>query len=160
RDTAGRVKANVFPGGKLGTESEIVNAMRANQYEASLFMVTGGLAKIDSGFNALAIPFFFKDDAKTKAVRERLTPALEKRLNAKKFHLLAWTSGGWVRLFSVKPLKTLDEIKKAKLYTSDQDTRMTQWFKTNGFSPVPLDANAVGPQLKIGMIDATPSPAY
>jgi TRAP-type C4-dicarboxylate transport system substrate-binding protein len=37
---------------------------------------------------------------------------------------------------------------------------MAQWYKTNGFHPVQLDANSIGPQMKIGMIDATPSPAY
>ena len=160
RDTAGRVKGTVFPGGKLGTESAIVRAMRTNQYETSLFMVTGGLAQIDEGFNALAIPFFFKDDAEMVAVRDALTPDLEKRLNAKGFHLLAWTAGGWVRLFSKEPLKTIADIKKAKLWTNDADTKMTQWYKTNGFNPVPLDANAAASQLKIGMINATPSPAY
>ena len=160
KDTAGRVKATVFPGGKLGTEAAIVRTMRTNQYETSLFMVSGGLAQIDDGFNALAIPFFFKDDAEMTAVRDALTPDLEKRLNAKGFHLLAWTTGGWVRLFSVNPLKTLADIKKAKLWTNDSDIKMTQWYKTNGFNPVPLDANAAASQLKIGMIDATPSPAY
>ncbi|HEX5068808.1 MAG TPA: TRAP transporter substrate-binding protein DctP [Vicinamibacterales bacterium] len=160
RDTGGRVRATVFAGGKLGTEASIVRAMRVNNYQASLFMVTGGLAQIDDGFNALAIPFFFKDDAEMVAVRDALTPDLEKRLNAKGFHLLSWTTGGWVRLFSVNPLRTLADIKKAKLWTSDTDVKMTTWYKTNGFNPVPLDANAAASQLKIGMIDATPSPAY
>ena len=61
-----------------------------------------GLAQIDDGFNALGIPFFFKDDAETKAVQDALTPLLEKRIATQGFHLLAWTNGGWVQLFSKK----------------------------------------------------------
>ena len=57
-------------------------------------------------------------------------------------------------------MKTLDEIKKAKLWTSAGDTRMTQWYKTNGFNPQEGEAKDVVPQMKIGTIDATPSPSY
>jgi TRAP-type C4-dicarboxylate transport system substrate-binding protein len=132
--------------------------MRSGSYEISLLMLTG-LAQIDEGFNALGVPFFFKDDAEAKAVQDALTPLLEKRISAN-FHLLAWTNGGWVQLFSKKPLKTLDEIKKANLWTADGDVKMLQWYKANGFHPVALDAKDVASALQIGTIDATPSPAY
>jgi TRAP-type C4-dicarboxylate transport system substrate-binding protein len=159
RDTTGRVKINVFPGGKLGGEPSVVRAMRSGQFEISLLMLTG-LAQIDDGFNALGVPFFFKDDAEAKAVQEALAPQLERRISAQKFHLLAWTNGGWVQLFSTKPLTTLDQIKKANLWTSDGDVKMLQWYKANGFHPVALDAKDVASALRIGTIDATPSPAY
>jgi TRAP-type C4-dicarboxylate transport system substrate-binding protein len=79
KDTAGRVKITVFPGGKLGGEPSVVRQMRAGQVEISLLMLTG-LAQIDDGFNALGVPFFFKDDAEAQAVRDDLTPRLEKRI--------------------------------------------------------------------------------
>jgi len=158
KDTAGRVKITVFPGGKLGGEPSVVRSMRSGSFDISLLMLTG-LAQIDEGFNALGVPFFFKDDAEAKAVQDALTPMLEKRIAAN-FHLLGWTNGGWVQLFSKKPLKTLDDIKKANLWTSDGDVKMLQWYKANGFHPVALDAKDVGSALQIGTIDATPSPAY
>jgi TRAP-type C4-dicarboxylate transport system substrate-binding protein len=158
KDTAGRVKITVFPGGKLGGEPSVVRQMRAGQVEISLLMLTG-LAQIDDGFNALGVPFFFKDDAEAQAVRDDLTPRLEKRISPA-FHLLAWTNGGWVQLFSKKPLKTLDDIKKAKLWTSDGDVKMLSWYKANGFTPVALDAKDVVSGLQLGTIDASPSPAY
>ena len=159
KDTAGRVKVTVFPNSALGGEPAVVRNMRSGQFQASLLMLPG-LSLIDESFNALGIPFFFQNDAETKSVQEALTPLIEQRISAKGFHLLAWTTGGWIQIFSKKPIKSLAELKQAKLFTSDGDTRMVQWYKTNGFHPVPLEANAVGPQLKIGMIDATPSPAY
>jgi len=158
KDTAGRVKITVFPGGKLGGEPSVVRALRAGSFDISLLMLSG-LAQIDEGFNALGVPFFFKDDAEATAVRDALTPMLEKRIAAN-FHLLAWTHGGWVQLFSKKPLKTLQEIKQANLWTSDGDVKMLSWYKANGFHPVALDAKDVASALQIGTIDATPSPAY
>ena len=68
----------------------------------------------------------------------KLTPLFEKRLEAKGFKLLAWGSGGWVQLFSKMPIKTLDEVKKAKIYTSEGDDKMVNWYKNNGFNPVAI----------------------
>ena len=159
KDTAGRVKVKVYANGSLGTEPAVIRNMRSGQFQASLLMLPG-LSLIDDSFNALGIPFFFQNDAETKAVQEALTPLIEQRISAKGFHLLAWTTGGWIQIFSKNPIKSLADLKAAKLYTSNGDAKMVQWYKTNGFHPVELDAKDVGPQLKIGMIDATPSPAY
>jgi TRAP-type C4-dicarboxylate transport system substrate-binding protein len=67
-----------------------------------------------------------------------------------------------VQLFSKKPLHTLEDVKQAKLFTSQGDDRMVQWYKVNGFHPVALSANDIPAQLKLttGMIDAAPSPPY
>lgn len=159
KDTANRLSAIIFPGGTVGGEPAVVRAMRSDDYQASLLMLSGA-AVIDDGFNALGIPFFFKNDAETKAVQDALTPLLEKRIQPKGFHLLAWTNGGWVQLFSKTEMKSLADIKKTRLWTSDGDTRMVQWYKQNGFNPQPMDANAVAGALTMGSIDATPSPAY
>ena len=159
KDTEGRVKATVYPNSGLGSDASVVILMRANQCESSLLMLSG-LSVIDESFNALGIPFFFRDDAETRAVQEKLTPEIEKRISAKGFHLLAWTNGGWVQLFSAKELKTLDDIKKAKLWTADTDAKMADWYKRNGFHPVQSDPKDLATQLRAGAIDATPSPAF
>jgi TRAP-type C4-dicarboxylate transport system substrate-binding protein len=133
----------------------------ANQMQGSLLMISG-LAELDDAFNVFGMPFFFQSDEEATAVRAKLTPVFEKRLEAKGFKLLAWGSGGWVQLFSKMPIKTLDEVKKAKLYTSQGDDKMVQWYKANGFNPVALSSNDIPAQLKLGtgMINATPMPPY
>jgi TRAP-type C4-dicarboxylate transport system substrate-binding protein len=124
--------------------------------------MVAGLSQIDDAFNVFGMPFFFQSDEEALAVQQKLTPVLQKRLDAKGFRLLCWGSGGWVQLFSKKPLKTLDDVKQAKLFTSQGDDRMVQWYKTNGFHPVALSANDIPAQLKLttGMIDTAPSPPY
>jgi TRAP-type C4-dicarboxylate transport system substrate-binding protein len=131
------------------------------QMQASLLMVSG-LAEIDEAFNVWGMPFFFQTDEEATAVRNKLTPVFEKRLDAKGYKMLAWGSGGWVQLFSKTPIKTLDEVKKAKLYTSQGDDKMVRWYQQNGFNPVALSSNDIPPQLKLttGMINAAPMPPY
>ena len=163
KKTAGRVKLTVYAGGTQGSEEATIRMMRpgVDQIQANLLMAPG-LAEIDDAFNVFGVPFFFQSDAEGQYVLEKLTPLLEKRLEAKGFRLLAWGSAGWVQLFSKKPLTSLNDIKAAKLYTSQGDDRMVQWYKTNGFNPVALTAGDIPAQLKLttGMIDAAPSPPY
>ena len=163
KDTGGRVTLRVYEGGTQGDERTVLRMMRpgVDQMQASLFMIAG-LSEVDEAFNVFGMPFFFQSEEEAVAVREKLSPALEKRLEAKGYKLLAWGSGGWVQLFSKMPIKTLDEVKKAKLYTSQGDDKMVQWYKANGFNPVALSANDIPAQLKLGtgMINATPMPTY
>ncbi|MEO8482994.1 MAG: TRAP transporter substrate-binding protein DctP [Acidobacteriota bacterium] len=161
--TSGRVKVTVYAGGMQGDEPSTVRMMRpgVDQLQASLLMVAG-LAQLDDSFNVFGMPFFFQSDEEAAYVQQKLTPVLQKRLEAKGFRLLCWGSGGWVQLFSKKPLKTLDDVKAAKLYTSEGDDKMVQWYKSNGFHPVALPAGQIPAQLKLtaGMIDTAPSPPY
>lgn len=159
KDTTDRVQLRVYADGQLGGEDLIVKQMRINQTQLSL-MLLAGLADIDDSFNALGMPFFFNDIEEARAVVAKVTPLIEQRIAAKKFHLLSWTNGGWVQIFSKNPLKSLSDVKKAKLFTSSGDQKMVTWYKSNGFNPVALAATDIGPQMKFGMIDAAPMPAY
>jgi TRAP-type C4-dicarboxylate transport system substrate-binding protein len=163
KDTGGRVTLRVYEGGTQGDERTVIRLMRpgVDQLQASLLLVTG-LGEIDEAFNVFGMPFFFQSEEEALHVRGKMTPVFEKRLEAKGFKLLCWGSGGWVQLFSKTPIKTLDEVKKAKLFTSQGDDKMVQWYKQNGFNPVALSSNDIPAQLKLGtgMINATPMPAY
>jgi TRAP-type C4-dicarboxylate transport system substrate-binding protein len=161
--TAGRVKLTVYAGGTQGDELSTIRMMRpgVDQLQANLLMVSG-LGQIDNAFDVFGMPFFFRSDEEAAYVQQKLTPLLEQRLDAKGFRLLGWGSGGWVQIFSKKPLRTLDDVKQAKLFTSQGDDKSVQWYKANGFNPVALSANDIPAQLKLttGMIDAAPSPPY
>lgn len=163
KSTDGRVTVTVYAGGTQGGEPATISMMRAGgtQLQASLLLIAG-LTQIDEGFNVFGMPFFFNNDEEARHVQQKLTSKLEERIKAKGFHLLCWGSGGWVQIFSKKPLRTLNDVKQAKLYTAEGDDRMVQWYKDNGFHPVALSSKDIATQLKLsaGMIDAAPSPAY
>lgn len=161
--TSGRVKLTVYAGGTQGSEEATIRMMRpgVDQLQANLLMLPG-LGRIDDTFNVFGIPFFFESDAEGQYVLEKMTPFLEQKLDAKGFKILCWGSAGWVQLFSKKPMTSLADVKNAKLFTSQGDDRMVQWYKSNGFHPVALAAGDIPAQLKLttGLIDAAPSPPY
>jgi TRAP-type C4-dicarboxylate transport system substrate-binding protein len=163
KDTQGRVSLTVYPGGIQGDESTTIRKMRPgiDTLQAS-FLTAAGLAELDDAFNVFVMPFFFENDAEEMAVEKQLTPVLEQRLQTKGFHLLAWGTGGWVQVFSKKPLRSLADVKNAKLFTSKGSDKWVQWYVSNGFHPVALLPADIPAQLKLstGLIDTAPNPPY
>ncbi len=153
-----RIRLTVFAG-TIPSESSAIARMSVDGLQAATLMVTG-LAEIDAGFNVLGIPFFFESDEELIHVQRKLTPMLSKRLEAKGFHLLGWGNAGWVHIFSKKPIRTLADLQRAALYTTEGEPQMVQLYTANGFHPVPLSAGEIAKQLKLptGAIDAAPSP--
>jgi len=161
RDTGGRVTLTVFPGGQQGDESTAIKKMRTDILQAS-FLSNVGLAELDEAFNVFGMPFFLETAEEEAAVERKLTPVIEQRLQAKGFHLLCWGNAGWLQVFSKKPLKSLADVKSAKLYSTKGADKWYQWYVSNGFHPVPLLPADVPTQLKLGtgLIDTAPYPPY
>jgi TRAP-type C4-dicarboxylate transport system substrate-binding protein len=155
KDTAGRVTLTVYPG-SVDTEGTIITQMRPGfeKYQAS-YMSNIGLSEVDEAFNVLGMPFFLESDEEVRAVQKKLTPLLEQRLQAKGLRLVAWGTGGWVQLFSKRELKTLADVKSAKLFTSKGSVKWVNWYVKNGFHPVELVPASIPEQLKLstGLID-------
>jgi len=153
------VQLRLFPGGRLGTESAVITQMRAGARPEAAALTTG-LDELDPGFSVFAVPFFFESLDEVSAVIEAVEPALEAKLAPQGLTLLAWGFGGWVHVFSKTPVASLDDLKKAKIFTSAGSSVAENWYRRNGFNPVALAATDVGAALASGSITAMPSPPY
>lgn len=163
KETAGRVTLTVYAGGIQGDEATTIRKMRPGiDTLQAAFLTAAGLAELDDAFNVFSMPFFMESDDEELAVEKKLTPLLEQKLQAKGFHLLSWGTGGWVQVFSKKPLRTLADVKGAKLFTTKGDDKWLQWYVANGFHPVALLPADIPAQLKLstGLIDTAPIPPY
>jgi TRAP-type transport system periplasmic protein len=163
KTTEGRVTLTVYPDGGQGDESTTVKKMRPGiETLGAGFLTAAGLAELDEAFNVFAMPFFFESDEEEAAVEKKLTPIFEQRLSAKGFHLLGWGTGGWIQVFSKKPIKSLADMKSTKLFTTKGADKWVQWYVANGFHPVPLLPSDIPAQLKLstGLIDTAPNPPY
>ena len=156
--TEGRVRLNVFAG-TLPSESSAIARMAVDGFQAATLMVAG-LGELDQAFNIFGSPFFFETDEELAHVQQKLTPYLAGRLQAKGYHLLGWGNGGWVRLFSKKPIRGMDDMKRAKIYTTEGDERVVRWYASHNIRAVPLPTGEIPKQLMLptGAIDAAPSP--
>ena len=155
--TEGRVRLQVR--GTTGDEATIIRRMRLNNPQVAA-LTQPGLTEVDPAFNVFGIPFFFASDAEAAHVLDALTPRLRAALAGRGLVLIGWGHGGWAHVFSAQPVRGLDDLRAAKLFTSSGDDAMVRWYKENGFQPVPLALTDVLMGLNTGLIDAYPSPPY
>lgn len=156
KDTAGRVQLKVYAGGVAGDESDALRKTRAGQFQG-LAITVAGLTEIDTAFNVFQIPMFFDSFDELYFVLAELRPALEARLAAKGYVLLHWGHGGWIHLFSRLPIRTLDDLRKQKLFVWAGDDSAVQAWKKRGFLPVPLAATDILLGFETKMIDVVPT---
>ena len=156
KETQGRVTLRIYPGGVAGDEPDIVRKMRIGQIQASALTATG-LSAMDPAFSVFGIPNFFASYEELFAVLTAMEPTLKARLEAKGFVMLNWGHGGWVYIFCKQPLRTVDELKKAKMFAWAGDDKQIELWKKNGFRPVPLAVTDVMTGLQSGLIEAYPT---
>jgi TRAP-type C4-dicarboxylate transport system substrate-binding protein len=154
--TGGRVSLTVFAGGSQGDEPTVLRKMRVDALQAAA-LTNVGLGTVDASFNVFDVPFFFESYDELNEVTAKLTPEISKRVEKKGFVLLNWGHGGWTQVFTKKPVRTLEELKKTKMWTSAGNDRMVQWFKANGFEPRAMAMTDIMTGLTTGMVEAVPT---
>ena len=154
----GGVKLVIYPDGVQGGEADMVKLMRVGTLQAGLLTIMG-LADIEPGiFGLQGAPMIFRDFAEFEYVNEKLRPMLEKRMLEKGFVVLFWVDAGWIRFFSKEPLRTPDDLKRAKLFVWSGNTEQVDIMKRNGYNPVPIETSDILPSLQTGLITAAPVP--
>ena len=154
--TDGELALRIYPGGVAGDEPDLIRKMRIGQLNAAALTV-GGLAALDPAFEIFEIPMFFESYEELFYVLEKMRPTLEKRLEDRGYVLLHWMHAGWIHLFSKQPIKTVDDLRKQKLFVWAGNDHLVQLYRKNGFKPVPLSATDVMTGLQTGMIEALPN---
>jgi TRAP-type transport system periplasmic protein len=155
-ESGGAVKLRIYPGGVAGDEGDVLRKMRIGQLDAAT-LTTGGLGEIEPSFYVFSIPLFFESYEELFYVQKKLEPLLVERLRAAGYELLSWGQGGWIHVFSTREVKSVEDTKRLKIFVPTGDDRMLQWWKRNGFHPVPLAVTDILTGLQTGMIDLYPA---
>lgn len=155
----GSVQLRVAPGGRSGSECDVVPQLRAGVRPEAAALTTG-LSCLDRAFSVFAVPFLFETIDEVFSVAHDLEPLLAGRLEPQGVTFLAWGFGGWIRIFSAAEITTLDGLKRAKLFSGAGDSSAENWYRRNGFTPVVVGQNDIATSLASGAITAMPSPPY
>ncbi len=148
-----QVHLQIYAGGVIGDESDMVRKMRLNQVQAAA-LTAEGLSYIDKGIYGLSLPLLVDNYTELDWLRARVEPELRRRYEEKGFVVLAWADVGWAYWFTRKPVKTPDDLRKQRIFTWAGDPHTPRLWKTAGFQAVSLSAVDVLPGLQTGLIDA------
>ncbi len=149
----GQVTLRIYPGGVAGDDNDIVRKMRLGTIDAGLLTITG-MSAVDRSVLAMEVPLAYKDYAELDCVLAKLSPSLEKQLEAKGFLVLGWSEGGWTHFLTKAPVRTPDDMRKLKVFVWAGDDPYTELWKKAGFNPVPLPSTEISTALQTGLVTA------
>jgi TRAP-type C4-dicarboxylate transport system substrate-binding protein len=159
--TADRVEIKFYPGGVMGDEPAVLRKMKIGQLQGGAF--TGGeISAVVKDAQIYSLPFVFKTPDEVDKVRADIDPLLKKSFQQAGFEVLGISGGGFAYLMSVKPTRSKDDLKAAKVWVPQGDHVAEAGFKAGGVTPISLPLADVYTSLQTGLIDTaanTPSGA-
>jgi len=160
KKTGQRVKVKWYLGGIMGDEPTEVRKMMLNQLHGCGFTLVG-LGVIAKEVKLLELPFLFEDFEEKDYVLSELTPYFKKIFEEKGFIVVGWLEVGFVRFFSTKPLRTISDLKNARMWTwAGEELAIFTLHKFGLSSIIPLQLPDVLSAIQTGMIDALYAPCY
>jgi TRAP-type C4-dicarboxylate transport system substrate-binding protein len=82
----------------------------------------------------------------------------KKGFEDKGYILPAWTEGGFIRLMSTRPMASLDDLRKAKVWTWEDAPMAKAIFDAAGISAIPLSLPDVQVGLQTGLVEVVYAP--
>jgi TRAP-type C4-dicarboxylate transport system substrate-binding protein len=152
--TAGRVTLKFYPGGVMGNDAQVLRKIRIGQLQGGAF-TAGGLAERYNGLNLYGIPLLFNSLDEIDAVRARLDPELAAGLDRAGFVTFGFIEGGFANLLSNEPIRSVDDMRRKKVWVPEGDAISFLAMQTMGLSPSVLPVTDVLTGLQTGLIEIT-----
>jgi TRAP-type C4-dicarboxylate transport system substrate-binding protein len=151
--TEGRVGFKFYTGGVQGDEKDVLRKIRNGQLHSGGF--TGfGLGTVVPEVRVQELPFLFRDLAELDYLREQTDDLFMKLFDDAGYINLGWTDVGFVYLMSKQPIRTPEDMDKARMWVWSGDPLAELFFRAFDLSPIPLAAPDVLTSLQTGIIDA------
>ena len=153
----GGVQVKLYAGGSQGDEAELVRKVRIGLLQG-VAVTSSGLDTISPGFSAFSVPLLIESYEELDYVRDRISPRLTQSLSDHGFVVLNWGDGGWVRFFTTRPVRTIDDVRRLRTFTWAGNPQGEELWKQAGFHPVPLAPTDILTSLQAGLIEGCPVP--
>jgi tripartite ATP-independent transporter DctP family solute receptor len=153
-----KVEVQVFPGGQLGSEGEIIGQLQAGLTDL-LPTTTGPLGQQNPIYYVLETPFIFLNDAQADKVLDG--PVGEKFLKGMEVKgllgLAFWENGFREITNNVRPIRTPQDLKGIKLRVQ-QNRLHIKYFGDLGASPTPMAFTEIYNALATKIVDGQENP--
>jgi TRAP-type C4-dicarboxylate transport system substrate-binding protein len=155
--TNGQVRFKFYAGGVLGDEKDMLRKMHIGQVHAAA-LTSAGLSAIFGEMDVFQIPFLFESHAEVDFVLAQMDAFFRKGFENNNTILLGWSEGGFVRLMSTKPVATLSDLRKLKVWTWEDAPMTRVIFEEANVSAIPLSVPDVLVGLQTGLVDVVYAP--
>ena len=157
KKTNNQVGFKIYPGGVLGDEKDMRRKMHVGQIQGAV-LTSAGLSGIFQEMDVFQIPFLFENYDEVDYVVKKMDASFRKGFEDKGYILLGWSEGGFIRLLSTSPISSLDDLRKAKVWTWEEAPMAKAIFDAAGVSAIPLSLPDVLVGLQTGLVDVVYAP--
>ena len=148
--TAGKLKITLHPNGSLYKANEIKRAVQTGQTQAGEFLLSGA-ANENPLFGVDSIPFLATGYSESRKLYTAAKPGLEKLLASQGMKLLFSVPWPGQSLYSVKEIKTPEDMKGTKMRAyNPATTRIAQMLKAQ---PTTIQLAELGQALATGTVE-------
>ena len=155
--TEQQVQFKFYPGGVLGDEKDMLRKMHIGQIQGAA-LTSAGLSAIYNEMDVFQIPFLFQSHDEVDYVLMEMDAFFRKGFDKNDYVLLGWSEGGFVHLMSTKPVATLDDLRKVKVWTWTDSPMTKVIFDEANVSAIPLSVPDVLVGLQTGLVDVVYAP--
>jgi TRAP-type transport system periplasmic protein len=158
KNSGGKMKVQVFPGGALGSDQANVSALQGGTLEMAS-MNSGIFASLVKDFAIYDFPFLFGNPKEADAVVDGpFGQGLHKKLEEKGLVGLAYYELGFRELTNSKrPIQKVEDIAGLKLRVIPNPINV-DWVKALGANPTPLPFPELYAALEQGAVDGQENP--
>ncbi|MCP4629426.1 MAG: hypothetical protein GY850_38865 [bacterium] len=151
------VRLRIYPGGVLGDEKDMRRKMHVGQIHGAV-LTSAGLSGIFRELDVYQIPFLFEGYDEVDHVVQKMDAFFKKGLKDKGYILLGWSEAGFIRLLSTRPIASLDDLRKAKVWTWEEAPMAKAIFDEAAISAIPLSLPDVLVGLQTGLVEVVYAP--
>lgn len=152
KQTDGRVKFRFYPGGVMGNDSAVLRKMRVGQLQGAA-IPGGSLARFAPDTQLYNIPLLFNNYAEADYVRQHLDQTMEQAFEKAGFVNFGLAEGGFAYVMSKKPISSVDQLGKQKIWAPNDDPVAQAAAETFKFSPIALSVGDVLTGLQTDLVD-------
>jgi TRAP-type C4-dicarboxylate transport system substrate-binding protein len=150
--TDGRVKVKWVFGAIAGDERQTIERIRRGQLHGAATSL--GCASLAPSLQVFRLPGQFDDRQQARQVMARLRGAVEQELKKNGFALLGMEPFGADIVLSQQPIRSLADLRRARVWLWDQDDVWAAVAPRVGFNPITAPVEGVSHLIEERRIDA------
>jgi len=150
--TSNRVLIKYYSGGVMGDDETVLRKMRIGQLQGAI-VVAGSLSKFYPDNQIYSMPLNFKSIEEVDYVRKYIDRLIIDGMEKVGFVTLGLAGGGFAYVLSKKPVHTIGDLRKSKVWVPSNDETALEAVKYFDISPIPLSIADVRTGLQTGLID-------
>ena len=155
--TGNQVRLRIYPGGVLGDETDMRRKMHVGQIHGAV-LTAAGLSGLYREMDVFQIPFLFENYEEVDYLLEKMDGFFNRGLADKGYIMLGWSEAGFIRLLSTRPISSLDDLRKAKVWIWEEAPMAKAIFDEAGISAIPLSLPDVLVSLQTGLVEVVYAP--